>query len=463
MKHIFPLILLFISFTAMAQKPAPEALTAYEGRYEYIDRTTLDLVASGMDSTLYAVINQAKYPLKYIAGDSFVNIQNAPVVFNRNPSGEVISYTAGGQDFQLLSRDIERMDMYPRKELFLQADSYVYQKPAEGKDGLETGTLEDVFDNPEPLIEMIKETIRGNYPDVHSILIYKNDRLVLEEYFYGYDKDKPHQLRSATKPFIGALVGIAVDKGFIGSETDRLLPYFRARYPDIANPDERKKQITVENFLMYRHGLDCENNNPASKGNELAMMQSGDWVKYTLDLPAVQEPGKSSAYCSGCALTLGSLVELATGQDIEAFAEENLFGPMGIKNYTWRFQPDTSSLLTFSQMYLTPRDLVKLAKMFKDGGQWNNRQIISPRWIAQTFDMEEGDYGYLWEHKYYDLDGKRYNSWLASGNGGQKISIWPELDMITVFTGGNYNSYQLYGKPTPPNEMIPRYILKALE
>jgi hypothetical protein len=69
----------------------------------------------------------------------------------------------------------------------------------------------------------------------------------------------------------------------------------------------------------------------------------------------------------------------------------------------------------------------------------------------------------LWEHKYFVIDGQKYNSYLASGNGGQKINIWPELDMITVFTGGNYNSYALYGKSTPPNEMIPNYILKTGE
>ncbi|MFT6370005.1 MAG: hypothetical protein ACJAWH_001086 [Maribacter sp.] len=116
---------------------------------------------------------------------------------------------------------------------------------------------------------------------------------------------------------------------------------------------------------------------------------------------------------------------------------------------------------TFSQMYITPRDLIKLAKLFKDGGKWKDKQIISESWVNKTFQMDEGDYGYLWEHKYFVIDDKRYNSYLASGNGGQKINIWPELDMITVFTGGNYNSYQLYGKSTSPNKMIPNYILKS--
>ncbi len=209
--------------------------------------------------------------------------------------------------------------------------------------------------------------------------------------------------------------------------------------------------------------MDCENNNPASKGNELKMMQSKDWVKYTLNLPMIEESGKSSSYCTGCALTLGSLIEIATDKKIEDFAKENLFEPLNISNYKWTFEPNQTSKDDFSQTYFTSRDLIKLAKLFKDGGKWKGNQIISKSWIDKTFNMDKGDYGYLWEHKYFIIDGKTYNSYLASGNGGQKINIWPELDMITVFTGGNYNSYQLHGKSTPPNEMIPNYILKSMK
>lgn len=93
---------------------------------------------------------------------------------------------------------------------------------------------------------------------------------------------------------------------------------------------------------------------------------------------------------------------------------------------------------------------------------WNGEQIISSDWVDKSFSTYGiGEFGYLWEHKYIMVDGKRFDSYMASGNGGQKINIWPELDMITVFTGGNYNSYMLYGVSTPPNRMIPNYILKA--
>ena len=457
------LVLPFLFGCKSPKEPSEyQKLLDYEGHYEYTGETTLDLVASEMDTTLYAIIDNSKYPLTHVVKDSFLNVRNKPVVFNRNLENTVVSYSSGGQTFELLDKEFKKIEMYPRKELFQKPENYTYKVPKQRNDGLETGNINDEFSNPELILQMVKETIKGNYPEVHSILIYKNNRLVLEEYFYGYDANTPHQLRSANKALLGGIIGIAVDKGFINSEKDKLLPYFKNTYPTIENSDKRKETITIENFLTYRHGMDCENNNPNSKGNEVSMMQSNDWVKHTLDLPMIADPGSYSSYCSGCPLTLGRLLEVTTGKEIENFAKEYFYEPMGINNYKWTFEPNPTSANTFNQMYLTPRDLIRLAKMFKDGGNYNGKQIISKEWINKTFDMEKGDYGYFWEHKYFVIDGKEYNSYLASGNGGQKINIWPELDMITVFTGGNYNSYELYGKSTPPNEMIPKYILKAI-
>lgn len=459
---LFPILISLFACSPQKEKTKFEKFLEYEGKYQYINETTLDIVASQLDTTLYAVIDKAKYPLKQIASDSFNDLQKNLVVFKRDKDNTVIGYNASGQYFELITRNFKKLEMLPRKELLKNPKDYTYKKPIEINDGLKTGSMLDEFENPEKITEMIIETIGGSFPDVHSILIYKNDKLVLEEYFYDNDQNTPHQLRSATKPFIGGVLGIAVDQGYVKSEKEKLLPFFDSTYSEISHLDDRKKEITIEHFLMYRHGLDCDNNNAESQGNEMLMMESEDWVKYTLDLPVITDPGKSSTYCTGCALTIGSLIEKATGEYLEKFAKKNLFDPLGISNYTWIFEPNKESMTNFSQLSLTSRDLIKLAKMYKDKGVWNGQQILSEEWINKTFTMEDGDYGYFWEHKYFIVDGKRFNSYLATGNGGQKINIWPELDMITVFTGGNFNSYAIYGKSTPPNQMIPNYILKAL-
>jgi CubicO group peptidase (beta-lactamase class C family) len=436
-------------------------LKQFEGKFEYSNPDTIVFAASDFDTILYAIIDDAKYPMTHFNKDTFADPSKTPFVFLRDENGKVKSYQTLTSSFKVLAPLTETYEWFPRKQLFRIPDDYVYHIPEKKDDGIQTGDLKKAFTHPELVIEMVKETIRGNYPDVHSILIYKNGQLVLEEYFYDYDQDKPHQLRSASKSFIGTLVGIAIDQGKIKNEYQKLLPLFKSKYPSVANLDARKQMITIQDFLTYRHGMDCNDENPATKGHELKMMESDDWVKFTLDLPMTDTPGIKSSYCTACAQTLGKLVELKTKTPLEEYAKKNLFSPMGITNYKWRFKTDRSSISTFNQMYLRPRDMLKLAKLYQDKGKWKGKQIVSSEWIKKTFAKDDPEFGYLWRHKYFDVDGKRYNSYLATGNGGQKINIWPELNMITVFTGGNYNAY-LYGRETPPNEMIPKYILKAL-
>lgn len=439
-----------------------EKLLDYEGTYEYSNPASLTIAASNYDTTLYAIIDDAQYPLKYISKDSFQTPQKSPVIFQRDENKLVISYQSDGKSFKRITNTIEKQEWFPRKELQNKPKTYHYQIPAESADGLKVGDLKKAFSNPDTIINMVKETISGEFRDVHSILIWKDGKLVLEEYFYGYDENKPHQLRSATKSFIGTLVGIAIDQGKIKSENELLLPFFKREYASIENMDTRKEKITIKDFLTYRHGMDCNDEDPNTAGNELKLIQSPDWIKFTLDLPMVQEPGITSSYCTGCAQTMGRLVEVATETPLVDFADHYLFSPMGIKNYKWRFKPDTSSISTYNQMYLRPRDILKLAIMYHENGKWLGRQIVSSDWVRKTFEKDDKEFGYLWRQKYFDVDGKRYNSYLATGNGGQKINIWPELNMITIFTGGNYNSWMIYGKNTPPNDMIPNFILKAL-
>ncbi len=444
------------------KKSQYEQLIDYEGEYEYTNPSSLVLAASDFDTTLYAVIDDIPYPLTYLHKDTFENNSKTPVVFQRDNHGKVVSYTSEGMVFKLINRTTEKYEWFPRKELYNKVEGYQYQIPVETDDGLQVGDLKAAFTNPEAVVDMVKETINGNFRDVHSILIWKDGKLVLEEYFYGYDKDKPHQLRSASKSFIGTLVGIAVSQGRIKSENELLLPFFNQEYDNIKNRDSRKERITVKDFLTYRHGMDCNDEDPRTTGYELKMVESNDWVKFTLDIPMIEEPGVRSSYCTGCAQTLGRLVELATKTPLVKYADKNLFGPMGIKNYKWRFKPDATSISTFNQMYLRPRDMLKLAIMYHNNGQWLEKKVLSSEWVEKTFEKDDEEFGFLWRHKYFDVGGKKYHSYLATGNGGQKINIWPDLNMITVFTGGNYNSLLLYGRITPPNEMIPNYILNAL-
>lgn len=195
---------------------------------------------------------------------------------------------------------------------------------------------------------MMQKIVDGKYPNVHSILIVKDGKLVFEEYFYEHHKNKPHELRSATKSFISALTGIAIDKGFIKSKNESVLSYF-PEYT-IENNSDAKKKITIENLLTNQSGLDCDVSNPKSVGNETTMNNTDDWVKFTLDLPMSDSAGGKGMYCSGNPITLGRIIEKTTKQTVPEFAKQNLFNPLGIKNYVWNFKPDESSVETFARV-----------------------------------------------------------------------------------------------------------------
>src|SRR5262249_222701 len=152
-----------------------------------------------------------------------------------------------------------------------------------------------------------------------------------------------------------ALTGIAIDKGFIKSKNEKVLPYF-PEY-DFNNNSEEKRKITIENLLTNQSGLDCDITDPKSEGNETVMSNSDDWVKFTLDLPMIDSPGGKGRYCSGNPVTLGRIIEKTTHQQLPDFAKQTLFRDLGIQKFKWSFKPDKSSSETFCQVYLSSRDM----------------------------------------------------------------------------------------------------------
>ena len=173
----------------------------------------------------------------------------------------------------------------------------------------------------------------------------------------------------------------------------------------------------------------------------------------------VDSPGGKGMYCSGNVITLGRIVEKATKQYLPDFAKKNLFTPMGVSNIRWSFKPDPSSAETFCQIYMRPRDMAKFGLLYLNKGKWHGKQILAHDWVMQSLakhsTVQNVDYGYLWWIKYLDADGVRYYGKAAQGNGGQKIYIWEEQNMVTVITGGNYNTQ------SPSDELIRKYILPS--
>ena len=185
--------------------------------------------------------------------------------------------------------------------------NYKYDKPKDLKDGLQIGNVEKSGLDTALLAEMMRKIVDGTYPNVHSVLIIKDGKLVFEEYFYEYNKDSLQELRSASKSFVSALTGIAIEKGFIKSKNETVLSYF-PEYT-LTNNSAAKKLITIENLLTNQSGLDCDISNDKSEGNETKMSNSDDWVKFTLDLPMIDTPGGKECIVQAILLHLDVLLK----------------------------------------------------------------------------------------------------------------------------------------------------------
>jgi CubicO group peptidase (beta-lactamase class C family) len=318
--------------------------------------------------------------------------------------------------------------------------------------------------DPAFVARLVERVADGTYPDVHSVLVYRGGKLVVEEYFYGYHRDRPHQMRSATKSIVSTLVGIAIDRGLIASDTARVLPYLP--YDGHANPDPRKTALTFRDLLTMRSGLACDDWNGNSPGNESRVYQSADWVKFVIDLPIADDPGTRGQYCSGNVVVAGRIVERTSRMALPAFAQQHLFDPLGIRarDLRWNYTLDSTNATTFGQLYLRPRDMLKVGMLFQQKGSWNGRQVVSRDWVerstAKWSTVGEQDYGYFWWHQWVNAQTsqgpRRVDMVVATGNGGQKIYLVPSLDALVVLTGGSFNV------SSPATAIMAQEILPAL-
>jgi CubicO group peptidase (beta-lactamase class C family) len=314
----------------------------------------------------------------------------------------------------------------------------------------------------------------GEFKKISSVLVARHGKLVYEAYFDGANSDTLMDTRSATKTITSALVGIAIDKHLLSGVDARILPYFPDRQP-IQNPDPRKAQITVEDFLTMSSLLECDDWNNFSRGNEERMYLIEDWVKFTLDLPIKgfapwmtkpkdSEHGRAFSYCTAGASTLGGVLERATKLPVPDFAMRNLFAPLGIQNLQWMYSP-LGTAQTGGGLRLRGRDLLKVAQLYANGGMWNGKRVISEAWIKTSAQPhvridDTTEYGYFWWLHDFKADGKSFPAYYMSGNGGNKIAVFPTLDMVVVITSTNYNTKGMHEQT---EKLLTDYVLPAVE
>jgi len=338
---------------------------------------------------------------------------------------------------------------------------------------LHTANCQSLNVSQRKLLDSLTADIEKNvYTGIHSILISKGGELVYEHYFNGWKRDSLHDSRSSFKSITSLLTGIAIDKGFIKNIHQKVYSFF-PEYAPFSNYDDRKKRMTIKNLLEMKSGFDCEEFNGEKDCEEL-MVITKDWLRFSLDLPMKNAPGRVWAYTSCNPMVIGGIISHTAKMSIMDFAKEYLFDPMGITDYRWTV--DSSGHATpAGSFYIRPIDMMKFGELVRQNGSWHGRQIVSASWLREStstltpipdfsfvkFSRSEiaiprpTYYGYYWYTEIIKTKSFQEDVLFASGNGGQYIMIIKSLDLVIVFTQGNYNS----SKAKRAFDILAKYIL----
>ena len=327
---------------------------------------------------------------------------------------------------------------------------------------------------PNPSLSKMEEAIRsGEFKKIGSVLIAEHGKIIYESYFEG-DASTLRDTRSATKSITDVLIGIAIDEKKLSGVNTRVLSLLPEHARKMQNPDPRKDAITVEDFLTMSSPLECDDWNDLSRGNEDRMYLVEDWAQFILDLPVaghmhvgekVEPPpyGRYFSYCTGGVFTLSEVLQKATGTRTDRYAQEKLFGPLGITDAQWVYSP-LNIPQTGGGLRLTSRDLMKVAQLYVDGGMWQGRRIVDEAWVRTSTQPharidDQTEYGYLWWLKSFKSGDKSYPAFFMSGNGGNKVAMFPALDVAVVITSTNYNTHGMHEQT---EKLLTDYILPAV-
>ncbi|MFT7274466.1 MAG: CubicO group peptidase (beta-lactamase class C family) [Cyclobacteriaceae bacterium] len=351
------------------------------------------------------------------------------------------------------------------------ASVYSYHRPVQISDGLTTGTLEDVNLDPLFIQGMMNNLYSESYKEVHSVLVYKSGKLVLEEYYFGnndtiqfengikvdntpapiqWSRTEKHYVASVNKALTSTVIGIALDQHNVAI-TDRISPYL-PQYSEYFT-DPNKGDLDFEDCLTMTAGFTWDE----WSSNDLALLwasdEFGDFLLSRNNLGAQSEWRYNSALPN---LMLKAIDEMVEG-NVRDWADQNFYQKLGITDYNWQSQPDGYPEGS-ARMFIRPRDMLKVGITYLNGGVWNGEQVIPSSWVDACFESKvpAGDYSYYFWLR--TLDGVTYLS--ADGDGGNYINIFPEQDMVVVFTQGLYLKWPTYFNQA--DDMMKNYIFPAL-
>lgn len=326
------------------------------------------------------------------------------------------------------------------------------------------------------LIRSMLEKINtaGGYQNISSLLVVKDGKLVVEQYYPPGDQREqlfkqfaPQEQTSATKSVTSILFGMAIDQHLIKSVDEKVATFF-PEYAEIFS-DPAKAKISLRDLLTMQAGLEWDEWNypyTDARNSHIQMLRSDDPIRYVFEQRVVAPPGTKFAYSSGNSIVLGRIISKVSGKRVEKFAEQFLFEPLGITDFYWSKYPG-EIVQTGGGLYLRPRDMAKIGCLVLNDGRWRGKQIVSETWVSESTKRQvAGDqiptaaradgYGYQWWISTLQVGEREFESYSARGRGGQFILVVPELKLVAVFTGPA-DSPLLF----QPLDIAQKYILPA--
>jgi CubicO group peptidase (beta-lactamase class C family) len=296
---------------------------------------------------------------------------------------------------------------------------------------------------------LIKRLRNGQIRDLNSLLIVRNGYLVVEEYFNGSSAEDVHTLQSDSKSITSLLIGIALQQGKIHNVQDKVLDYF-PEYAPVRRLDEFKAALTIEDLLTMQTGFDWSESNydlsPLKQLNEC----NCDWLRFVLDWQMRERPGTRFEYNSGGVILLGGIIRQVDGISVDHFAQQNLFQPLGISREWWYQGLPQGLAHTGGGLNMRAKDMAKIGYLVLRRGRWQDQQVISENWLAQsmqhhvrnprTFGAHPVDYGYLWWLLPLDSE-QDEDIYTAAGARDQWIFVIPKYDMVVVVTGNTSTTF----------------------
>lgn len=287
-----------------------------------------------------------------------------------------------------------------------------------------------------------------------SAMVIVRDGVLVDEYYAGdYDENTVFEIHSCSKSFTGALVGIAIDQGYLGGVEDPLSHYL----PQVEELPGTKSELTLRHLLTQTSGLEWYEWG-GGYSNWQEFRSAGNWVEYILGRDQAAQPGQLFNYSTGNTHLLAAALEAATGKPLLEYGKENLFDPLGMETITWGTDPQGIAD-GGNGVVISARDAARFGQLYLQGGVWKGEQLVPADWVAESTSVQNpgpggstGQYGYQWWIRPYGVNAfgtyqaphgaAQYDAYHAFGAWGQYIFVVPELELVTVITCvGPHDSY----------------------